>query len=101
MKRHYEVMGEREYVDGGYYTPPEPYYPYVVVLAENKRDALVQAARSPEFRDHVRDNRADNAPPFKGMKVTLAVCEHDHCWACSECLTCRAECEDEERRRAS
>lgn len=93
---HYEVVSPTM-TSGGYMEPPEPFCCYGLYLARNSGAAKQEAVKDPEFSDWVTEARGDGVPPFKGLAVRLARCEHGNCWACnadentSGCPICDAE----------
>ena len=93
-KRHYQVVSpEMRYYP--YNGPPEPFVCFGFYLAENAKDAIRQAVADEAFIEWVTDARADRVPPFKGLKASLARCEHGVCWGCengdemTSCGLCR------------
>lgn len=60
------VSPEMEFYGGGY--EPNEFGSCVVEIdAPSKRQAIVEALRSNEFREWVRDQRGDNKNPFTGV----------------------------------
>lgn len=91
-ERHYEVISPyRANIHMGYGEPPESGCEWVMVEAHSKREALIKAIKTPEFKSWVAEMRGDKQPPFKGLEVRLTVCEHGTCWGCQECAECEAE----------
>ena len=90
-----------------FYEPPEPFVCFGIYVAHTKREALVAAVKDSEFKEWVVEARGDRVPPYKGLKVELARCDHGVCWACTgdedgpSCLQCRAELADHLRRERS
>ena len=80
-KRHYEVVSP-PMVFYPYNGPPEEDACWGFYLAKNAKDAIRQAVADPAFSEWVNEQRADNQPPFKGLKASRTLCEHDVCWGC-------------------
>jgi hypothetical protein len=96
---HYEVlspeMGAVQPVTDDGEGPMEYWCDWVMVLATNKRDAMIQAIKHPDFKEWRQEARDANINPFSGVKATLALCEHGVCWGCADeeginCDECRS-----------
>jgi hypothetical protein len=100
--RHYEVFSP-EMLTTSFYEPSDPFRCWGVYLARSAKRARVLATQDKEFAEWVREARADRVPPFKGVTVRLARCEHGVCWACHSsatstgCEACDAEIRERER----
>jgi hypothetical protein len=77
--------------------PPETGRCWGIYLERTKRHARAAAVKDSEFAEWVLEARGDGMPPFKGLEVNLARCEHGVCWGCdatedsSGCAQCDAE----------
>lgn len=87
--RHFEVLSP-EMVSYSSYEPPEHFRCWAMVEASSRRDAILAAYRLPEFKEWVDEARGDGKPPFAGLKASRPICEHGHCWGCSDCPQCCA-----------
>ena len=84
---------------GGEIDPPEYGCCYTIVVAKNKREAIVLAVKHDDFSEWVSEARGDAVNPFSGLKAQLARCPHGGCWNCnydedvdsSGCAECDAE----------
>lgn len=89
-KRHYEVVSP-SMVFHPSYGLSDSLVCWGFYLAKNAKDAIRQAVADPAFSEWVNEQRADNQPPFRGLKASLTLCEHGVCWECEPCSQCRAE----------
>lgn len=96
--RHYEVVSPLMTTYHGGYEPPDDGCDWGIYLAKTRTEAKVMAVKSPDFTEWVTEARGDDVPPFKGLEVRLARCDHGVCWGCkatedsSGCVECDELC---------